>query len=469
MPAKDKQPARVSVTTFLCRDVEPVGQQGGDRGVALSVLTSICSEIGVEQSLQVFISFANAPFGPQVEFIPKAYLVDQHEEKVEGTDLIQGGGAISLGVGDDPLTLILTLNFVPTYYGPYWLRVDLDDVLMAMTPIAVEPPAYTDPGDRTVMVSGAPTYTFLGTVLRAHGEPMTVANVVGDELRPLVVSIMTPDGSLGFDASVKIVASRIEVEVRNVTGGSHSDIGNYVERLVRVLADVHGYIHGEAFDIYISHYVDHQALDTGNWVKPFSVGALDLQRSLETTFEDLLRTVMLEPSERGDEKKVRAVNQLAQALGDVREAIRNPHDTALHCYRAVEDIRQCYVEPSDRKGDEVVAKPSWERMRGQLRFEKSWIKDIESARHGQAHGDSRMLSGAERQEFVRRTRVLVHRFVVSMRAGFRSLPDEFEVLKRQCTEVRHQARASSPGKRRRSEPRRRRQPQPPATSASVRA
>ena len=428
MPAKDKQPPRVFVTTFLCRDVEPVGQQGGDRGVPLSVLTSICSEISVEQSLQVFISFTNAPFGPQVEFIPKAYLVDQHEEKVEGTDLIHGGGAISLGVGGGPLTLILTLNFVPAYYGPYWLRVDLDDVLVAMTPIVVEPPAYTEPGGRTMMVPGAPTYTFLGTVLRANQEPVTIASVREGNLEPIVVFSTTLDGSLSFDASIRIVASRIEVTVSNASGGSHSDVGNYVDRLVRILLDAYGYIQGHAYDVFISHYIDHRELDSKNWVRPFTVGAVNLQRDLETTFEDLLHIVTLEPSELGDETKARAVSQLAQALADIREAIRNPHDTALHCYRAIEDIRQCYVEPGDRRGDEVVTKPSWERMRGQLRFEESWIKDIASARRPQAHGDSRMLSGEERGEFVRRARVVVDRFLASMQNGFRPLSDEFEVL-----------------------------------------
>ena len=426
MPAKDKQPPSVFVTTFLCRDVEPVDQQEGDRGVALSILTSICSEIGVEQSLQVFISFTNAPSGPQVEFKPKAYLVDQHLEKVEGTDLIHGGGAISLGAGGGPLTFILTLSFVPTYHGPYWLRVDLDDALMAMTPIMVEPPAYTDPRGMTMMVSGAPTYTFLGTVLRASQEPVTLAFVREGNLDPIVVSPRTLDGSIQFDASIRIVASRIEVSVSNASGGNHSSIGNYVEHLIRVLLDAYGYMHGHAYDVDLSHYIDHRELDSEKWVRPFTVGAVGLPHNVEATFDSLLRLVMVGPSEVDDERRVRSVSQLARAMGDIRESIRNPHDTAFHSFRAIEDIRQCYVEPGDADDD---SKPSWKRMRSHLRIERSWIEEIEAARHLQAHGASHMLSGEQRAEFVRRARVVIDRFIVSMRNGFEPLPDEFKVLR----------------------------------------
>ena len=425
MPAKDTKPLDVFVSTLLCRDVEPVGQKEGDRGVGLSALTSIRSEIGVEQSLQAFISFTHAPFGPQVEFNARAYLVDQHQEKVDGTDLIHGGGTISLGAGDGPLTLVLTLSFVPTYHGPYWLRVDLDDVLMAMTPLVVEPPAHTDPGGGVIVGSGAPTYTFFGTVLRANDEPVTLALVREGNLDPIVVSSMTLDRSLQFDASIRIVDSRIEVSVSNASGGDHSGIGNYVERVVRILLDAYGYTQGHAYDVVISHYIDHRELDSGNWVRPFTVGALPLPQDAEVTFDSLLRIAMLEPSKIDDERRVRSVGQLTQALGDIRESIRNPHDTALHSFRAIEDIRQCYVEPGDASDD---ARPSWERMSSQLRIERSWIADIAAARHPQAHGDSRMLSGEQRAEFVRRARVVIDRFIASMQRGFEPLSGEVEIL-----------------------------------------
>lgn len=275
------------------------------------------------------------------------------------------------------------------------------------------------------VVTGAPTYTFLGTVLRANQEPVTIALVREGNLEPIVVSISTLDGSLSFDASIRIVASRIEVSVSTVSGGNHSSVGNYVDRLVRVLLDAYGYIQGGSYDVYISHYIDHRALDSGNWVRPFTVGSLNLPQDVGVTFDNLLRIVMLEPSDRHDERRVRSVGQLTQALGDIRESIRNPHDTALHCFRAIENIRQCYVEPGDASGD---AKPSWKRMRTQLRIERSWIDDIAAARHPQAHGDSRMLSGEQREDFVKRVRVVIARFIASMQNGFAPLSDEFEVL-----------------------------------------
>ena len=269
-----------------------------------------------------------------------------------------------------------------------------------------------------------PSYTFLGTVLGA-GSPISIARVLDGNLEPIVLSCMTLDGSIKFDATVRIVASHVEVVVSGECGEDHWSVGNYVDRLVRTLLDIYGYVNGQAYDLDLGHYIDHGAMDSGNWVKPFRVGALDLRQTVGTTFDELRGMVMLEAlPPPGDERKARAAGQLTQALGDIRDAIRHPHDTAVFCFRAIEAIRQHYVEDGDRG-----PRASWERMGEQLRIDECWTQDIAPARKSQAHGEGQVLSGAERAEFVRRARAVVDRFVASVRNDFNALPDDFDILK----------------------------------------
>jgi hypothetical protein len=73
------------------------------------------------------------------------------------------------------------------------------------------------------------------------------------------------------------------------------------------------------------------------------------------------------------------------ALSDLRRAISEPQDTVFHCYRAVETIRQEYVEKVNDKRDRDE---SWSRLRaaiGMPRPELDWLKSLsERRRHGQS-------------------------------------------------------------------------------------
>ena len=177
------------------------------------------------------------------------------------------------------------------------------------------------------------TYTFVGTVLRAHS-PITIVSVREGALDPIRVSVMDTEGRLAFDAAVRVVASHVEVVVRDTQGSDAGTLGNYADRLVRGLLDAHGFINGEAYDLSITHYIDH-SFSGPNWVQPFTVGALSLESGVETTFDDLARIVFQNARDDLGSKVVIASAHLAQALADIREAIRNPHDTALFCFRAI--------------------------------------------------------------------------------------------------------------------------------------
>ncbi|MCY3506529.1 MAG: hypothetical protein OXH12_09455 [Chloroflexi bacterium] len=270
-----------------------------------------------------------------------------------------------------------------------------------------------------------PAYTFLGTVLRARS-PITLARVHEGNLNPIGLTCVTTDGTLRFDASIRVVASHVEVVVHNAYGDEPATVGNYVDRVVRSLLDAHGYVQGEAYELHIGQYIDHGKLESDEgWVKPFTVGALGVGKTVGTTFNDLVDLVILQdPAALADQDVARASACLSQALGDIREAIRNPHDTAVFCFRATEDIRRYYADDAD-----TSPRPSWTRMGRALRIEQSFTAEVASARKRQAHGEGQTLSGEQRTEFVSRARAVVDRFVVSARTGLCELSEDFEILK----------------------------------------
>ena len=115
--------------------------------------------------------------------------------------------------------------------------------------------------------------------------------------------------------------------------------------------------------------------------------------------------------------------QLRVAMGDLREAIRSIDHTALFCYRAIECLRQCYI---DRNGqdDDATRKASWVRMKEELCIARSWIDDIQTASTRERHGGHRAMSGEQRTALMLRTWKVVDRFVMSAKSGFQPLSEE---------------------------------------------
>jgi hypothetical protein len=99
---------------------------------------------------------------------------------------------------------------------------------------------------------------------------------------------------------------------------------------------------------------------------------------------------------------------MSRALLELRNAIRNPDFTALHCRLAIEAIRNGFAE-SETAG--------WALLREKLRIEKDTINSFKSAADHQRHGRNVPQSWNDRQSAMQIAWEIVHRYERYMLAG----------------------------------------------------
>ncbi|WP_280458689.1 hypothetical protein [Nocardia carnea] len=95
------------------------------------------------------------------------------------------------------------------------------------------------------------------------------------------------------------------------------------------------------------------------------------------------------------------------ALADMRMALRLTIDTAFYCYRAIECLRQEFVQAED--GTRTA--PSWARMHDALGTSKADMEPLTQLATARRHGESQPLSHEERLKWLRWTRDVVGRYI----------------------------------------------------------
>ncbi len=115
---------------------------------------------------------------------------------------------------------------------------------------------------------------------------------------------------------------------------------------------------------------------------------------------------------------------LRSALADLNQAITSPNDTGFYCYRAIETLMQEFKQPG-----EIESRKSWPRFREALQVTQDWIKPLTDKSTSNRHGELGAISGKERVFLMKRSWILVYRFVCLKLLGARSLPvAEFPLL-----------------------------------------
>ncbi len=272
-------------------------------------------------------------------------------------------------------------------------------------------------------------YTFTGYI-RPEYPLITI-----DPLPPMEIHLV-PDGKQGelaFQATlaIGIVNSQIIVSAISEIDDVET-IGNYTEPFVQAIVDSLGYVQGKAIIVQltaVSYRKDGETVAV-----PLVVGVMSPQYIVSEPVEefdasDLVNLLRHSPEDiqQIDHGSILRSNQLRHAVANVREAMHSPDNTALLCYRAIENIRQCFSE-SDEIGEKRDRKSSWSRMGSSLRFEESYIDDIRKASVPQRHGSSKYMSGEQRTEAVKRTRIIIDRFIVILKNDLEALPEHVETL-----------------------------------------
>lgn len=114
-----------------------------------------------------------------------------------------------------------------------------------------------------------------------------------------------------------------------------------------------------------------------------------------------------------------------RAMGDIREAVLAPQDTAFFAYRSMEAVRTHFGESFESEDREVA----WKRMREALNVSEAWIKRTADLAWPARHGGSRQLSGVQRSQCTEDARELVWRLIKLIVSGKERLDEaQFPML-----------------------------------------
>lgn len=244
------------------------------------------------------------------------------------------------------------------------------------------------------------TYTFNGKIL-----PERVNFTISEEI-PFTLEAI--DANIKFDAIVSIRLSQVSVLVKTETEDL-ATLRNYVENLVRYIADSFGYLNGVGYDVSI----DTVTTSKGQQIV-WGVGIEELEKEKNKrplNINQLLVAVQKSP-------------HLRRALADLREAIISSQDTGFFCYRAIESVAQYFKTGKD------ITKNDWEKMRTDLRIgDRKWIDEVKDAadlpRHG---GVIPHTTGPKRVLLMQRAWTVVDRFSIYVNQDFKPLSDSYELL-----------------------------------------
>ena len=203
----------------------------------------------------------------------------------------------------------------------------------------------------------------------------------------------------GISGTVIVTSSSSQLSAIFESSSEVNDVftlKNYVADVVRVIVDGYGYLSGCGYDVEIVKLV----LTGGPEPIMFGVDIPVLRPSgtdISVPFTQLMRVF-------ADERSL----YVQRSLGDFREAIRSPKDTAFFCYRALESLRQYFVVEEHIPSD----KTSWERLRQALAVERATIDYVKTFADPLRHGAGKSISDSERADLFIKTKSIIDRFIV---------------------------------------------------------
>lgn len=189
-------------------------------------------------------------------------------------------------------------------------------------------------------------------------------------------------------------------------------IRNYLGQVIRRLIDTVTYLSGGTHDLEITSVLkpDGQFIVFDASLVGLQIGEKAL--NLQEVWTALIAHATLS-------------SYAAQALADLREAIRHPHDTGFSAYHGIDAIRQSFAAPSDG----TDRRKSFNRMRDSLRVERSYMDWVGEFRKTQAHAAPQFMTGEQRFQAAHRLWRILHRFLVYiLRGGIPLSAGEFELL-----------------------------------------
>lgn len=203
------------------------------------------------------------------------------------------------------------------------------------------------------------------------------------------------------DVEVLVVASRVTALFRAETPVQDVDtLKNFIEDAIRVQLDVAGFVLGHAYEVDIERMI---RSDGSPPVVFNAIWATCLRGRYPNQGQAITGLFECMSSPRGA--------QLRLCLADLRLAIRFPSDTGFFCYRAIESLRQHFVDEGA-----ATEKASWDALRSAIGIDRTAIDSVKALADAPRHGRSVWVSPADRSRVLEATWLIVDRFVDYLRA-----------------------------------------------------
>jgi len=116
---------------------------------------------------------------------------------------------------------------------------------------------------------------------------------------------------------------------------------------------------------------------------------------------------------------------LHRAINDLKSAIKNPMDVGFYCFRAIEAIRQNFLEDNEEDTDKAKKK-SWEQMNEKLKINKTYYSKINDNANITRHGKVTSVAGSDMEEILIKAWTVVDRFIMHLNKG--KLDEKLTVL-----------------------------------------
>lgn len=113
---------------------------------------------------------------------------------------------------------------------------------------------------------------------------------------------------------------------------------------------------------------------------------------------------------------------LRHALADLRQAVRNPIDTAFFSYRAIESLMQ-------RFNPDETSKKSWTEFRSKLNIDRKLIDGIKTFADPSRHGCHQVIDIGTRSQILQDTWLIIERYIHYAQNSYAQLSeDEYTML-----------------------------------------
>lgn len=239
-------------------------------------------------------------------------------------------------------------------------------------------------------------FLFVGKVYPEEAG-LTIKEIRMDDLKGMF-------GNTNHKLRIEILNSLVRAEFETDASMDLPTARNSVEYYIQGIVDSYGYYSGSAFDVRLTFGSGPEG--------EFSFPPVVNEIANDKNSRPLLPEKLLELSAK--------FPRFHRALGNLREAIKNPMDTSLYCYRSIEAIRHHFVDINEN--DEGKAKrDSWDRMGKALLFEISFKKYLEDKAKFTRHGDMQDLSDSDIIELLQKAWILIDRFAIYLNDGERDL------------------------------------------------